>query len=84
MSFIRRVLTRTLTAAPSIAPLQRAAPVAASDTTIFEPLELEKCVNSIKAPNMDKVRVKLNGSEGVKNFEIKQSVKKLEDIYDAD
>lgn len=54
------------------------------DTTIFEPLELEKWVNSIKAPNMDKVRVKLNGSEGVKNFEIKQSVKKLEDIYDAD
>ena len=53
------------------------------DTTIFLPNEVEKWVNNMKLPNTGKDRTLLNNTEGVKKFDIKQSVKKLEEIYDS-
>jgi len=54
------------------------------DTTVFAPLDLEKWISELKSPNMDESRAQLANDERVKEFDIKESVKKLEGVYDAD
>lgn len=54
------------------------------DSSIFIPNELDVWVKRISDANSNADRTKYNNSEGVKIFDIKNSVKLLESIYDAD
>ena len=53
------------------------------DTTVFLPNSVDEWVEQITHANSDEERTSLNKTRGVKEFDIKQSVEKLEEIYDS-
>ena len=53
------------------------------DTTVFLPNSVDEWVEQITHANSDEERTSLNKTRSVKEFDIKQSVEKLEEIYDS-
>ena len=53
-------------------------------TTEFIPLDAQKWINSITKPNSAKQRLDFNNIEAMEKYNINNSVKILEEIYDAD
>ena len=53
-------------------------------TTEFLPLDINQWVNHINSPNTAKRRAAFNSIDAMDKYDIKKTVKKLEEIYDAD